>query len=108
MLSQKQQLLRGYETRGKGRCKCWKITDHAPTLCRKVYPAVPRYVLWIMMEIAIIGSDIQEVLLLPLLQEPFTHPPFVHMASPSSQTPQPVSLEDGVHHQPLERTTAGP
>ncbi|CAK0786787.1 hypothetical protein CVIRNUC_010001 [Coccomyxa viridis] len=29
--------------------------------CRKVYPAVPRYVLWIMMEIAIIGSDIQEV-----------------------------------------------
>ena len=30
-------------------------------MCRKVYPAVPRYVLWIMMEIAIIGSDIQEV-----------------------------------------------
>lgn len=28
---------------------------------RKVYPPVPRYVLWIMMEIAIIGSDIQEV-----------------------------------------------
>ncbi|CAL8465341.1 g4876 [Coccomyxa elongata] len=29
--------------------------------CRKVYPVFPRYILWIMMEIAIIGSDIQEV-----------------------------------------------
>lgn len=30
--------------------------------CRRVYPPVPRYALWIMTEIAIIGSDIQEVI----------------------------------------------
>lgn len=33
----------------------------SPCECRKVYPVFPRYILWIMMEIAIIGSDIQEV-----------------------------------------------
>lgn len=45
-------------------------------LCRKVYPAVPRYVLWIMMEVAIIGSDIQEVLhLLPLSHNAPSTPP---------------------------------
>ncbi|XP_048730106.1 metal transporter nramp1 homolog isoform X2 [Ostrea edulis] len=31
-------------------------------VCRLEYPTVPRYILWIMMEIAIIGSDIQEVI----------------------------------------------
>ncbi|XP_052782528.1 natural resistance-associated macrophage protein 2-like isoform X2 [Mya arenaria] len=31
-------------------------------VCRHEYPRVPRYALWIMMEIAIIGSDIQEVI----------------------------------------------
>ena len=31
-------------------------------LCRAEYPVGVRYVLWIMMEIAIIGSDIQEVI----------------------------------------------
>ena len=39
----------------------------APTMklmheCRKEYPPVPRYALWVMTEIAIIGSDIQEVI----------------------------------------------
>lgn len=31
-------------------------------VCRLEYPRVPRYILWIMIEIAIIGSDIQEVI----------------------------------------------
>ena len=31
-------------------------------VCRLEYPKGPRLVLWIMMEIAIIGSDIQEVI----------------------------------------------
>nr|XP_022321367.1 natural resistance-associated macrophage protein 2-like [Crassostrea virginica]XP_022321377.1 natural resistance-associated macrophage protein 2-like [Crassostrea virginica]XP_022321386.1 natural resistance-associated macrophage protein 2-like [Crassostrea virginica] len=31
-------------------------------VCRLEYPTIPRYILWIMMEIAIIGSDIQEVI----------------------------------------------
>ena len=30
--------------------------------CRREYPPAPRYALWIMTEIAIIGSDIQEVI----------------------------------------------
>jgi NRAMP (natural resistance-associated macrophage protein)-like metal ion transporter len=30
--------------------------------CRSVYPRVPRSILWLMTEIAIIGSDIQEVI----------------------------------------------
>lgn len=30
--------------------------------CRQEYPRVPRYLLWIMTEVAIIGSDIQEVI----------------------------------------------
>eukprot|EP01134_Creolimax_fragrantissima_P007837 CFRG7837T1 len=34
---------------------------HLAQLCREEYPRAPRYVLWIMTEIAIIGSDIQEV-----------------------------------------------
>lgn len=38
-----------------------KITGPVSCECRKVYPVFPRYILWIMMEIAIIGSDIQEV-----------------------------------------------
>ncbi|XP_072019853.1 natural resistance-associated macrophage protein 2-like isoform X3 [Amphiura filiformis] len=35
---------------------------HLAEVCRKEYPKVPSVVLWIMMEIAIIGSDIQEVI----------------------------------------------
>ena len=31
-------------------------------VCRLEYPKAPRLALWIMMEIAIIGSDIQEVI----------------------------------------------
>ncbi|XP_062566389.1 metal transporter nramp1 homolog [Saccostrea cucullata] len=31
-------------------------------VCRQEYPRIPRYILWLMMEIAIIGSDIQEVI----------------------------------------------
>ena len=34
---------------------------HLAELCREKYGPVPRYALWIMTEIAIIGSDIQEV-----------------------------------------------
>jgi len=30
--------------------------------CRAVYPAAPRVLLWLMTEVAIIGSDIQEVI----------------------------------------------
>lgn len=29
--------------------------------CREVYPQVPRTILWLMVEVALIGSDIQEV-----------------------------------------------
>ena len=32
------------------------------TFCREVYPSFTRYTLWVMAEIAIIGSDIQEVI----------------------------------------------
>ena len=40
-----------------------KIHDSCASLiCRGEYPTVPRYALWIMTEIAIIGSDIQEVI----------------------------------------------
>jgi natural resistance-associated macrophage protein len=35
---------------------------HLAELCREEYPAFSRYALWIMAEIAIIGSDIQEVI----------------------------------------------
>ncbi|XP_022248482.1 natural resistance-associated macrophage protein 2-like isoform X1 [Limulus polyphemus] len=31
-------------------------------LCQRIYPKVPRLILWIMIEIAIIGSDMQEVI----------------------------------------------
>ena len=31
-------------------------------MCYKEYPKVPRLLLWVMMELAIIGSDIQEVI----------------------------------------------
>lgn len=30
--------------------------------CGKEYPRVPRYLMWVCMEIAIIGADIQEVI----------------------------------------------
>ena len=30
--------------------------------CRREYPPIPRYALWLMTEVAIIGSDIQEVI----------------------------------------------
>lgn len=35
---------------------------HLAQQCRVVYPTVPRILLWIMIELAIIGSDIQEVI----------------------------------------------
>lgn len=37
-------------------------SKHLAEHCRELYPAVPRTILWLMMEIAIIGSDIQEVI----------------------------------------------
>jgi natural resistance-associated macrophage protein 2 len=37
-------------------------SKHLAEHCRAVYPLVPRTILWLMMEIAIIGSDIQEVI----------------------------------------------
>ena len=33
--------------------------QHLAQVCRDQYPRIPRYVLWIAMELAIIGSDIQ-------------------------------------------------
>lgn len=35
---------------------------HLAEVCNRKYPVVPRYILWIMVEIAIIGSDMQEVI----------------------------------------------
>jgi len=35
---------------------------HLAEVCHKKYPKVPRVILWIMVEIAIIGSDMQEVI----------------------------------------------
>lgn len=35
---------------------------HLAELCFRRYPKVPRFLLWIMVEIAIIGSDMQEVI----------------------------------------------
>lgn len=35
---------------------------HLAEVCYKIYPKVPRLLLWIMVEIAIIGSDMQEVI----------------------------------------------
>lgn len=35
---------------------------HLAEVCYRRYPKVPRILLWIMMEIAIIGSDMQEVI----------------------------------------------
>jgi len=35
---------------------------HLAEMCYLQYPKVPRLILWIMVEIAIIGSDIQEVI----------------------------------------------
>ena len=35
---------------------------HLAEVCAEKYHPVPRYILWIMMEIAIIGSDMQEVI----------------------------------------------
>ena len=36
--------------------------QHLAELCYRQYPKLPRYLLWIMVEIAIIGSDMQEVI----------------------------------------------
>ncbi len=33
--------------------------QHLAQVCSSQYPRVPRYILWISMELAIIGSDIQ-------------------------------------------------
>lgn len=35
---------------------------HLAEVCYQRYPRIPRFVLWIMVEIAIIGSDMQEVI----------------------------------------------
>lgn len=35
---------------------------HLAEVCQRMFPPVPRYLLWIMVEIAIIGSDMQEVI----------------------------------------------
>lgn len=37
-------------------------SKHLAQHCRDVYPPVPRVALWLMVEVAIIGSDIQEVI----------------------------------------------
>ncbi|XP_065177723.1 natural resistance-associated macrophage protein 2-like [Sycon ciliatum] len=36
--------------------------QHLAELCRQQYPRVPRIVLWLMIELAIVGSDMQEVI----------------------------------------------
>ena len=38
------------------------LGQHLAEVCRKEYPRVPSAALWIMIELAIIGSDIQEVI----------------------------------------------
>lgn len=35
---------------------------HLAEACCRKYPPIPKYILWIMIEIAIIGSDMQEVI----------------------------------------------
>lgn len=35
---------------------------HLAEVCYRQYPKIPRLLLWIMVEIAIIGSDMQEVI----------------------------------------------
>jgi natural resistance-associated macrophage protein len=35
---------------------------HLAEMCNRCYPTVPRIILWCMVEIAIIGSDMQEVI----------------------------------------------
>jgi natural resistance-associated macrophage protein len=35
---------------------------HLAEVCHNKYPKVPRIILWLMVEIAIIGSDMQEVI----------------------------------------------
>lgn len=35
---------------------------HLAEVCHRQYPFIPRIILWIMIEIAIIGSDMQEVI----------------------------------------------
>ncbi|XP_066517432.1 natural resistance-associated macrophage protein 2-like isoform X2 [Hoplias malabaricus] len=35
---------------------------HLAEVCKREYPRVPRYILWLMIELAIIGSDMQEVI----------------------------------------------
>ena len=43
-------------------CQCSIYLSPNLSVCRREYPRVPRYALWVMTEIAIIGSDIQEVI----------------------------------------------
>ena len=38
------------------------LGKHLAEVCRDEYPRKPRILLWIMVEIAIIGSDMQEVI----------------------------------------------
>lgn len=35
---------------------------HLAEMCYRQYKKVPRFILWVMIEIAIIGSDMQEVI----------------------------------------------
>ncbi|PNI33219.1 SLC11A2 isoform 21, partial [Pan troglodytes] len=35
---------------------------HLAEVCHRQYPKVPRVILWLMVELAIIGSDMQEVI----------------------------------------------
>ena len=39
-----------------------QVLNKCSLVYRREYPRVPRYALWVMTEIAIIGSDIQEVI----------------------------------------------
>lgn len=36
--------------------------QHLAEVCFRMYPRAPRIILWVMVEIAIIGSDMQEVI----------------------------------------------
>ena len=37
------------------------VGSHLAEVCYNGYPKVPRFILWVMIEIAIVGSDMQEV-----------------------------------------------
>lgn len=46
-----------------GNCRLGVVTGlHLAEMCYRQYKTFPRLVLWIMVEVAIIGSDMQEVI----------------------------------------------